>query len=174
MRKVAFTSAAIPTGTCLWRRSAPTPPVEIQDECIRFDIVDHNGFTQRFRFVNGARLRFVGPGIIRPQLDSDPAAHPRIRSASPSTAVADCSNRYHPSQRDMADSLIHAIDSSSLDVTVLRGKGDELFIEGAARSSASIRRGGRRMYMHEVQPGGVPYGRIVNNTLVGLGGNLPE
>ena len=36
---------------------------EIQDG-YTFDVVDHNGFTQRFRFVNGAPTRFVGPGII--------------------------------------------------------------------------------------------------------------
>ena len=145
-------------------------PGEIQDG-YTFDIVDHNGFTQRFRFVNGVPTRFVGPGIIDVNWTATPAdPYPCLNVHG----LGDCSNRYHPTQRDMADSLIHAIDSSSLDVTVMRGKGDELFIEGAAAIIGVNPLGWTSIYVQEVQPGAVPYGRIVNNTLVGLGGNLPS
>ena len=104
-----------------------------------FDITDHNGVTVRFMFVPGAGYRFDGTGTIPPNIDIVPVPYtPTDPLCLATYGVAGCTNRYHPSMRDIADSLMHAIDSSNLDVTLIRGTGDEIFIEGAARSSASI------------------------------------
>ncbi len=62
-----------------------------------------------------------------------------------------------------------AIEASDLNVTVFRGKLDEIFVEGAASLIAPAL---VPFNFFEVQRGSVPFGRIINNTIFGLGGNI--
>ena len=55
-----------------------------------------------------------------------------------------------------------------INVNIIRGKGDELFFEGAAEIV------GLEEFTAAVTPGAVPFGRIVNNTIVGLGGEFTD
>ena len=92
-----------------------------------FDITDHNGLTVRFMFEPGPGFRFDGTGTIPPKYRYRPGTLHAHGCALPGTyGVTGCTNRYHPSMRDVADSLMHAIDSSNLDVTLMRGTGDEI------------------------------------------------
>ena len=136
----------------------------------QFDIVDLHGFVQRFQIQNAPASRDLNNGqIIEVQWE------PTMAPPEPCIAIhglQDCSNRYHSLQRDVTDSLMHAIDSSNLDVSLLRGRGDEIFIEGAAAIIGINPLFWTDTFVQEVQHGSVPYGRIINNTIVGLGGTL--
>ena len=138
-----------------------------------FQITDLNGLTVRFQFEPGPAFRFDGTGTVPPNIDIVPVPYqPTMPLCLATHGIQDCTNRYHPLARDVADALMHAIDSSNLDVTLLRGTGDEIFIEGAAQIVGLNPTSWIESYVTEVQRGGVPYGRIINNTIVGLGGLL--
>ncbi len=135
---------------------------EVRDGFV-FSVVDLHGDSQQFQIQAGAAVRDLANGVIPVNWQANGgclAVH----------GLNDCASRYDQGGRDMADALMHAIDSSSLDVSLLRGRGDEIFIEGAAEviSPGSW----TDTFTQEVQHGAVPYGRIVNNTVVGLGGTL--
>ncbi|MFV2067899.1 MAG: GEVED domain-containing protein [Pirellulales bacterium] len=71
---------------------------------------------------------------------------------------------FAPAGPDIVVDLMRAISATNLDVTLFRGTVDELFVEGAKSVSAEG--------TFAVPEGGVPLGRILNNTLVGKGGRL--
>ncbi|MEZ6120178.1 MAG: hypothetical protein R3C28_26900 [Pirellulaceae bacterium] len=125
-----------------------------------FSITDNNGYTQIFRFVNQPAVKNTATNIVDIYYTDDN------------------SPRFDPIIRDTADALYEAIESSNLDVNVMRGKGDELFVEGAIAVTDITYP--ISSYASPVAIGAVPFGRVVNNTIVGLGGtfdstfNYPE
>ncbi len=129
-------------------------------------------------FEVGPPFRYDGTGVIPPNIDIVPVRYePTEGQPTPCNAIhgtQECTNRYHPLQRDIADALMHAIDSSNLAVTLLRGTGDEIFVEGAAQIVGVNPTSWIENNIVTVQRGVVPYGRIINNTIVGLGGTLPS
>ena len=132
------------------------PPVAPVEELPSLQITDHHGLTETFFFVEGRNDNIVPPGQV-----------PVFWEPSPGCGilydVAECIARFSPTDRDMGDALTEAIRGSNLDVTVYRGRGDELFVEGASRISH---------YATPVAKGLVPLGRFANNTIVGRGGQL--
>ncbi len=78
----------------------------------------------------------------------------------------------------VADAIETAIRSSNLDVQTYRGKGDEIFLEGATALFGVRNVAGNLPfwswpdYIAEAQIGEVPFARILNNTIVGHGGEL--
>jgi hypothetical protein len=77
----------------------------------------------------------------------------------------------------MTDVMIETIAGTNLDVTIYRGKGDEIFLEGVA-DIRGVTPGPNppldwfKAWNFPVSRGVVPFGRIINNTLVGDGGRL--
>ncbi|MFO0913884.1 MAG: NF038122 family metalloprotease [Pirellulales bacterium] len=87
--------------------------------------------------------------------------------------VVDCEARYSPAFPDMADHLEEAIESSGLDITVYRTE-DELFLEGATAVVGVTPGNWISTFVSPAQKGAVNFGRIVNNTLAGRGGDLTD
>ncbi|MCA9217934.1 MAG: tandem-95 repeat protein [Planctomycetales bacterium] len=134
-----------PRGFVITAPIIATTPVELAvGDQIR--ITDNNGKSQVFEFQIQAPVRDTGPlNIIPVQVTVD---------AAPRDVVA--------------LSLLHALEYSDLDIVVHQGKSDELFIEGA-QSIVGVNVT-FTAFVQEVESGYVPYGRIINNTIVGLGG----
>jgi len=144
----------------------------------KFTITDHNDLSRTFEFHD---LTQNNPGVPGTDwaADSVPIFFQRDDFQTPldSCLYQDCEGRYTVEDLDMADRIQEAIERSNLDVNVYRGKGDELFVEGAAFigvrpndvPSAFI-----ESFVSRVQTGAVPFGRIVNNTVVGLGGRFTD
>ena len=138
----------------------------------QFNIVDHHGTSQTFQFVAGGATRNLANGIIPVQWQPVIAC-PNLHLIDPVTPIGqECSSRYDLGARDTTDALMHAIDSSNLDVSLLRGRGHEIFVEGAAEIIGVAPPLWIDAFVEEVQIGSVPYGRIINNTVVGMGGSL--
>lgn len=126
-----------------------------------------NGLNFTIRDINGLEQQFVfdesDENDIVIEVDTDPASAPATSAGEVATAI------------------IQAIQSSELDVTIYRGEFDSFFIEGAAAvgnngscSSAFVICGQSfpAITRHIAQQGPVPFGRILNNTLVGRSGSL--
>ncbi len=148
---------------------------EVWDEFM-FDIIDHNGLTRRFEFHDLQQNANPVAGT-----DYQAGNIPVFFDRAPDCpyGMDRCEPRYSPINEDVADHLLEAIESSNLDVTVFRGKGDELFVEGATlvyslEPDILPMPGWFEQFIHPAQIGAVPYGRIVNNTIVGLGGSLTD
>lgn len=129
-----------------------------------FTVTDHNDLTRTFEFhdlqINNPAVpgQDWNPNNVLVEFDRDVCAIDPF----------DYQSRYCGAMVDMMDQLAIALERSNLDINVYRGKGDEIFIEGASQIL------GLGDYVSPVQTGQVPFGRIVNNTIVGLGGQFTD
>lgn len=181
----------------------PTSNVEVWDG-LRFSVTDNNGLTQTFEFHDlstsgGPRApRRSGPSDDVGANDWEYGNVPIMFARSdyvtaPSECiymvVIPCEDRYLlGAEVGMADRLQQAFERSNLDVNVFRGKGHEIFIEGVreilwrprdarAYEESSPDGGawaGLFSFVTQASVGQAPFGRIVNNTIVGLGGEFTD
>ncbi|MCA9168779.1 MAG: hypothetical protein KDB23_13985, partial [Planctomycetales bacterium] len=139
-------------------------------------LIDNNGYAEVFEFRAGgqAPLGLTDQVIAWDNTDDCPDIHP----------LGSCGPRYSPQNPDMAEAILTAIARSNLDVRPYRSRPDELYIDGLAEIQSVIVEGDATsvtffadlwFYPFNIDPpqSVIPYGRIVNNTLVGLGGSLP-
>ena len=138
-------------------------------------IEDNNGDSQVFEFRAGGQAPLgLTDIVIDWNTTADcPDIHP----------LNQCGPRYSPENPDMAEAILNAIGRSNLDIKPYRTKGDELYLEGAASILSTVVNGDATsvtffadswFYPFNIVPqqSAVPFGRIVNNTIVGLGGTL--
>ena len=150
-----------PNGFIITAPTAPRLPFEVAGGD-QFTVTDYNGETRTFQFVNGggnnngpvAVANGVVPVVFNPDICGDPAMTSR-----------NCNGDI-----DMADYLSLAFESSDLDINVIR-IGADLLLEGAANMTGILNNLGLAF---PVGQGVVPFGRVVNNTLVGLGGGITD
>lgn len=158
---------------------SPIPTSEVWEDgnlVFTFAITDHNGLSVEFEFDDARSNDGVQPGRVPIVFDPNPGC-PGTQLGIP--GVGPCMPRYHPIYPDVITAMITAIENTNLDVTIFRGKEDEIFVEGAANVTGVEMLGARPVdwfdpWYHEVAAGAVPFGRVVNNTLVGRGGSLTE
>lgn len=159
----------------------PAANLEAWDQ-LKFTITDNNNLSRTFEFHD---LEINAPAVPGTDyvLGNVPIFFNRDNYFNNpidcvyANAPGDCEGRYTPSDTDMADRLQEAIERSNLDVTVYRGKGHELFIEGASFIGLrpnDIPSFAVESFVSRVQTGAVPFGRIVNNTVVGRGGEFTD
>ncbi len=139
---------------------------------VMFQITDVNGTSANFEIQENPAN--VQPGNI--PIDWDPWPTAPVDWCQVMHGLDDsCQGRYELNLLDTADSIMEAILASNLDVTLYRGKGHEIYIEGAV-SIALLPDSAPFALPNFVRPApdaAVPFGRIVNNTIVGQGGLLP-
>ena len=172
-----------PNGYILTAPFAADPPgnnLEVWDE-LKFSITDHNNQSRTFEFHD---LQQADPGVPGTdwEIDNVPIFFRRENTiTAPVFCVYNptppCEGRYAPDDLDVTDRVQEAIERSNLDLNVYRGKGYELFVEGA--SFIGLRAGdipsfSISSFVSRVQTGAIPFGRIVNNTVVGLGGRFTD
>ncbi len=153
------------------------------DETVHFllRIEDVNGYAEVFEFrVTGQTPLALSDQVIEWATTPDcPIPQPPGRIHY----VPSCVPRYSPNYPDMAESILNAVARSNLDVRTYRAKGDELYLEGVADILSVVVRGtpdsvtfvaDEWFYTFNTTPqqSAVPFGRVVNNTVVGLGGTL--
>ena len=135
-----------------------------------FRVTDHNGLTLDFEFNR------QGAGRV------DPDAIPVVWAPTPD-CDPNCSPRFSFDFRDTTDALLEALESSNLDVTAHRAKDDEIYLAGAMHIVGLLAADPNvedpwvesiwfDTFAKPVQKAIVPFGRILNNTLVGNGGDL--
>jgi hypothetical protein len=138
-------------------------------------IEDNNGNSEVFEFrAAGTAPLGLTDRVIQWAPTADcPAIHP----------LPQCAPRYSAQNPDMAEAILSAIGESTLDVQPIRTRGDELYLEGARLILSTVVQGDATsvtftgdnwFYPFNILPpqSAVPFGRIVNNTIVGLGGTL--
>lgn len=138
---------------------------------VLFAITDFDGNIAYFEIQDD--VANVRPGFIH--VDWDPWRTQPAECLIVHGMPEACQGRYHNELFDTADSIMEAILKSNLNVNLFRGKGHEVYIEGAAL--IQLVEGtvpfALQNFTHRVPDAGIPFGRIVNNTIVGLGGLLP-
>jgi len=146
--------------------NAEVSDTDSPDSPMTFAITDNNGLRVEFEFDTDNN---VLPGNV-------PVSFTPNGGCPAVPGIGSCMPRYDPNNPDMVTALIRAISSTNLDVTLFQGKEDEIFVEGA-KSIRGVRFGNARFdwfrpWYFAVPEGGLPLGRILNNTLVGKGGRL--
>ena len=155
---------------------------------LKFSVTDNNGETRTFEFHDlggGGAANPRRPGQANNPQNGDweygniPILFARTDFVTPANCVlGTCEDRYAFDDVDMADRLQEAFKRADLDLTVYRGKGHEIFVEGAQemlwrpRDTPSFAR--LFSFATPVTTGAVPFGRIINNTIVGIGGELTD
>jgi hypothetical protein len=156
--------------------ASDSPPTEVWDGGgVRwpfiFAVTDRNGRTVNFEFDSDGQLNNVVPTV--PVTFAPNAECPYDDRA--------CMPRFHPDDNvdDMATAIMDAIGSAALDVNVYQSPGDQLFIEGALDvRGIGVGNGPDQVLLYDwfypwydqVLPGTRPFARVVNNTIVGIGG----
>jgi hypothetical protein len=137
-----------------------------EDTFVIFDIPDSQVDENRVFF----EFDFNNDGLVN--VNTIPVVLP-IPTPSQDVCTPDGSSR-----AAVATAIETAIRSSNLDVQTYRGKSDEIFIEGATALFGVVNVAGNPPYwpwpnyISDAQIGDVPFARIVNNTVVGHGGEL--
>ena len=160
------------------------PLIEVWDG-LTFSVVDRTGLIRQFEWHDLEQSDgHFGPRT--PGVDWDAGNVPIMFARSlyatdpldecPYAPDIQCETRGADSEVDVADRLTEAFERSNLDVKVYRGANSEIFIEGAVAifPSGPLPWGTITSFISEVTPGQRPFGRIVNNTLVGLGGQFTD
>ena len=153
---------------------APVGGLEVLDsQHFWFEITDNNGDTEVFEF--GTAEHFGEDE--EHDFDSDVRVIWSLSNPGECAEIhgAQCNARYHPGAPDMTEAILAGLAESSLDIMQYRARPDEVYIEGAREITSGIggsRNNWMRTFTTKVQASAVPFGRIVNNTVVGLGGEL--
>jgi hypothetical protein len=158
--------------------NADYPPTEVWDQGgvygpFIFSITDRNGLTVQFEFdTDGVPQNVLNTVLITYQTNANCPYNDR-----------DCIPRsFAGADNDMAEAMISAIMGTGLDVNVIRNADNRLFIEGATSVvGVGVAEGLDTVLLVDwfspwyarVEPVR-PFGRIVNNTIVGVGGPLTD
>ena len=131
----------------------PLFDINVNDQ---FTVTDHNDETRTFQFVTVGTV-LNGDDLVPVEF-------------APDACLGAPTNRNCDIDLDMADYLTLAFERSDLDINVIRA-GSELLLEGVTNMTGILPQLG---LASPVASGAVPFGRIVNNTLVGLGGEITD
>ena len=151
------------------------PPEVADDEELHywFAITDNNGDTETFEFGTAEHFGELVDGDEHP-FNADVRV---IWSYTDPPDVCLYVHQITPCiiRNEMTEAMLTGLAESSLDIIPYRTRPDEMYIDGAREIISGINgavSNWMRTFTTKVQASAVPFGRIVNNTIVGLGGEL--